>query len=153
MHLVRRRGSTQNSGHHNPLLLDVEIVDDAVIADTTTPRRSLSFEALDVAAEGILLHRKQGVPNARPVFCRQFLKLFLRGAGDVQVPDHWVSGPRGIASTIPNSPAAARRARPGWALRRDSAFRNRRGALRALIRTGCEILFFVPPRTAAAGRG
>jgi hypothetical protein len=88
------------------------------------------------------------------------LKLFLRGAGDVQVPDHWVSGPRGIASTIPNSPAekrlapaAARRARPGWALRRDSAFRNRRGALRALIRTGCEILFFVPPRTAAAGRG
>src|ERR1039458_4633784 len=134
MHLVRRRGSTQNSGHHNPLLLDVEIVDDAVIADTTTPRRSLSFEALDVAAEGILLHRKQGVPNARPVFCRQFLKLFLRGAGDVQVPGHWLSGPRGIASTIPNSPAEkrlppppARRARPGGGVRRGGGFFKKAG--------------------------
>jgi hypothetical protein len=38
-----------------------------------------------------LLHRKQGVPNARLVSCRQFLKLFLRGAGDVEVPGHCVS--------------------------------------------------------------
>ena len=92
LHLVRGRGSTQNSGHNNPMFFEVEIVDDAVIADTTAPRRNLSFEALDVAAEGILLHRKQGVPNARLVFCRQFLKLFLRGAGDVEVPGHWFSG-------------------------------------------------------------
>ena len=70
------------------MLLNVEIVDDAVIADTTTPRRSLSFEALDVAAEGILLHRKKSVLNARLVSWRQFLKLFLRGAGDVEIPGH-----------------------------------------------------------------
>jgi hypothetical protein len=66
----------------------MEIIDDAVIADTTTPRRSLPFEALDVAAEGILLHRKKSVLNARLVSWRQSLKLFLRGAGDVEVPDH-----------------------------------------------------------------
>jgi hypothetical protein len=91
MHLVRSRGSTQNSSHNNPALFNVEIVDDAVIAGTPPPCRGLSFEALDVAAEGILLHRKQGVPNARLVSCRQFLKLFLRGAGDVEVPGHCVS--------------------------------------------------------------
>ena len=90
LYLVRGRGSTQYSGHQNSVLINVEIVDDAVIADPTAPRRSLSFEALNVAAEGILLHRKQSVPNARLVFCRQFLKLFLRGAGDVQVPGHCV---------------------------------------------------------------
>lgn len=67
------------------MLFNVEIVEDAVIADTT-PRRSLSFEALDVAAEGILLHRKKSVLNARLFLWRQFLKLFLRGAGDVEIP-------------------------------------------------------------------
>jgi len=70
------------------MLFNMEIVDDAVIADTTTPRRSLSFEVLDVAAKGILLHRKKSVLNACPVFWRQFVKLFLRGAGDVEVPGH-----------------------------------------------------------------
>jgi hypothetical protein len=39
----------------------VEIVDDAVIADTPPPCRGLSFEALDIAAKRIVLHRKQGV--------------------------------------------------------------------------------------------
>ncbi len=72
------------------MLFSVQIIDDAVIANTATPRRSLSFEALDVAAEGIVLHRKQGVPNVRLIFCRQFLKLFLRGAGDLEVPGHCV---------------------------------------------------------------
>ena len=70
------------------MFFNLEIVEDAVIADTATPRRSLSFEALDVAAEGILLHRKKSVFNARLVFWRQFLKLFLRGAGDVEIPGH-----------------------------------------------------------------
>ena len=88
--LVRSRGSTQNSSHNNPLLFNVEVVDDAVIADAATPCRSLSFEALDIAAEGILLHREQGVLNARLIFWRKFSKLFLRGAGDVEVPRHWV---------------------------------------------------------------
>ena len=88
--LVRGRGSTKNSSHYNPLFLNVEIVDDAVIADTATPRRGLSFEAFDVAAEGVLLHRKQGVLNASLIFCWQFLELFLRGAGDVQGPGHCV---------------------------------------------------------------
>ena len=69
------------------MLFNVEIVDDTVIADATTPCRTLSFESLDVAAKGILLHRKQCVLNARLISCRQFLKLFLRGAGDVEVPD------------------------------------------------------------------
>jgi hypothetical protein len=57
--------------------LNLEIVDDAVIADTAAPCRSLSFEALDVASEGILLHGKEGVFNARPIFCRQFLGTHL----------------------------------------------------------------------------
>jgi len=72
LYLVRGRGPAQNSGHDNPLRLNVEIVDDAVIADTATPRCGLSLEALDIAGEGILLHRKQGVFSARLVFCRQF---------------------------------------------------------------------------------
>ena len=93
MHLVRGRGSAQNSGHNNSVFFNVEIVDDAVITDTPQPRRSLSFEArtVAVAGEGILLHRKQGVLNACLIFCRQFLKLFLCGAGDVEVPGHCVS--------------------------------------------------------------
>ena len=92
LYLVRGRGPAQNSGHDNPLRLNVEIVDDAVIADTAAPRCSLSFEAFDVAAEGILLHCEQGVLNACLIFCRQSLKLFLRGAGDVEVPGHCVPG-------------------------------------------------------------
>ena len=72
------------------MLLNLEIVDNAVIANATAPRSGLSFQALNVAAEGILLHCEQGVLNARLIFCRQLLKLFLRGAGDVEVPGHLV---------------------------------------------------------------
>jgi hypothetical protein len=70
------------------MLFNIQVVDDAVIANSTTPRRNLSFEALDVAAKGILLHRKQSVLNARLVSWWQFLKFFLRGPGDVKVPAH-----------------------------------------------------------------
>jgi len=73
------------------MLFNVEIVDDTKIANTATPGSSLSLEPLDITAERILLHSDQGVLNARLIFCRQFLKLFLRGAGDLEVPGHCVS--------------------------------------------------------------
>jgi hypothetical protein len=44
------------------VLFNVEIVDDAVIADATTPCGSLSFESLDVAAKGDLAASQAGRP-------------------------------------------------------------------------------------------
>ena len=49
-------------------------------------------------------------------------------------------------------PVVERRLRQERGLRRGNAPRNRRGAPRAPIRTGCETLSSVPPRTAVAGR-
>ncbi len=50
------------------MLFHMKIVDDAVVADATTPRRGLSFEALDIALEGIVLHGKEGGFNAGLIF-------------------------------------------------------------------------------------
>jgi hypothetical protein len=61
-----------------------------IVSFDLSPRHGPFFEALDVGAEGILVHRRQGVLNARLILCRQFLKLFLRGAGDLEVPGHCV---------------------------------------------------------------
>jgi hypothetical protein len=49
------RGAAHNTSHYNLVFVNVEIVDDAVIAYAAAPRTGLSFEAFDVAAEGILL--------------------------------------------------------------------------------------------------
>jgi len=70
--LVRSRSSTQNSRYDNPLLINVQIVDDSVIANSTAPRGGLSLESLDVSTERILLHREQRVLNACLIFWRKF---------------------------------------------------------------------------------
>jgi hypothetical protein len=140
------------------------IVDDAVTADTATPRCGLPSESLNVTAEGVLLHCEQRLLNASLIFCGQFSQLFLGGAGDLEVPGHCVSRqllarPRGTAPMIPNSRVEkplghgeGRRVRLAWVLRRDSAIQNRRAAPRAPIPIGCETLFCGPPRTASAWR-
>src|SRR5437899_528188 len=51
---IGRRRSALNGGHHDALLVGKQVVEDSVIANTPAPSGVL--QALDVAAERVLLH-------------------------------------------------------------------------------------------------
>lgn len=70
------------------MLLNIQIVNDAVIADATTPSGRLSFKALYITQEGVLLHGEKSTPNARLIFWRKLSKVLLCGRGELEVPSH-----------------------------------------------------------------
>src|ERR1039458_5534163 len=108
------------------MLLNIQIVNDAVIADATTPSGGLSFKTLYITQEGVLLHGEKSSSNARLIFWRKLSKVLLCGLGELEVPSH-----RGIFSMIANPHDERRLGRgagqpvlPWWALRPDSLLRN-----------------------------
>lgn len=76
---------------------EIEIEQDAVVADSASPRRRLSLEALQIALEGVRFHRKQRGFNACLLFWRELFVIFLRGTRDRDVPSHG-----GMPSMIPH---------------------------------------------------
>lgn len=49
-------------------LFEIEVKQDAIVTDPSAPGRRLSFEASEVALEGIILDGQQGSLNARLLF-------------------------------------------------------------------------------------
>ena len=123
------------------MLLEINVVYDAVVPGAATPARGLSLETFDVSSERILFHRYERRFNARLILWRKVSEVFSCGIGELKVPIH-----EGIGLMIQHSHAGKQRDRdakprvPFWsAALPDSGARNRRGGLRGPTRSACEI--------------
>ena len=80
--LVGCRCPSKNTGNDNQMFIQVQVIDDAVIAHPAPPRGVFALEPFNVALEGVRLHGNQHRLNARLIFLRELLKVLLRRTGD-----------------------------------------------------------------------
>jgi len=138
---VRGGGPASDGGNDDHELPGVEVAEDAVAADPTASGGRLPLETGNVPREGILLEGDQSSLNADLVSWRQPSEVFLRGAGDLQLPSHG-----GVRSRIRNRHEQRRLVPDGWprvpspmAKPQGNGSQNRRAAPRGRALSECGI--------------
>lgn len=109
------------------MAIDMEIIDNSVVAHAPSPRSRLPLETLDVTPQGVVLHGEQRGFNAPLFFWGELLEVFLGGSGDFEIPHHGVIHlmiPRLHDERQPDR-GGGQRVRLSSVARLDSALRNR----------------------------
>jgi hypothetical protein len=80
--LVGCRCAPKNTGNNDQTFIEVQVINDAVIAHPAPPRCVFALEPFNVALKGIGLYGNQHRLNARLIFLRELLEVFLCWTGD-----------------------------------------------------------------------
>src|SRR5713226_2080237 len=88
-------GATGDVLDGDEALGQVEVVEDAIVADASAPAEAGAFETNDVAGVRVIRHFAERREDARAALRRQSVKLFSRGLCDDEVPGHGGAG-RGL---------------------------------------------------------